>query len=182
MSLKSLTVAALAFAVLVWSGEPYSLKRLRELPEFKSYAEFVRGLHGDLVGYVEVSPGIYVKENCPIEEGYASWYGGRFHGRLTSSRERFNLFKFTAASRTLPLHTYVLVRNLDNGKTVVVRINDRGPYVDGRIIDLSRAAARKIGMEEDGVKYVQVIPLKCLSEASLKRLGDQVIADLLNTY
>ncbi len=157
-------------------------RKYKELKEFKAYSEFLRAMENSHRGYVEVSPGIYAKENCHIEEGYASWYGGRFHGRLTSSREKFNLFKFTAASRTLPLHTYVLVKNIDNGKVVVVRINDRGPYIDGRIIDLSRAAARKIGMEKDGVKYVQVIPLKCLSADSVLKLREEIMADILNTY
>ncbi len=180
-------MSLLVFLLLLgfaWSGEllAFLKSKPKELKEFRAYREFIASFEDRYVGYVEVSPGIYAKEECDIEEGYASWYGGRFHGRLTSSREKVNLFKFTAASRTLPLHTYVLVKNIDNGKVVVVRINDRGPYIDGRIIDLSRAAARKIGMEKDGIKYVQVIPLKCLSADSVLKLKEDIMADLLNTY
>lgn len=78
--------------------------------------------------------------------GYASWYGGRFHGRRTASGERFNQHALTAAHKTLPLGTRVHVKNLDNGQSVVVTINDRGPYARGRIIDLSRGAAQAIHM------------------------------------
>jgi rare lipoprotein A len=92
------------------------------------------------------------------EEGLASWYGGKFHGRRTASGEIFDTNKFTAAHKTLPFGTLVLVTNLDNGKTAVVRINDRGPFVAGRIIDLSRAAAAAIGMTGKGVAPVRIEP------------------------
>lgn len=78
--------------------------------------------------------------------GLASWYGGKFHGRKTASGERFNQHALTAAHKTLPLGTRVHVKNLDNGQSVIVTINDRGPFVRGRIIDLSRGAARAIDM------------------------------------
>ena len=82
----------------------------------------------------------------PEMDGIASWYGGKFHGRLTSSGEVFDTNEMTAAHRTLPFGTIVKVTNLDNGKTAMVKINDRGPFVEGRIIDLSRAAAEQIDM------------------------------------
>ena len=82
----------------------------------------------------------------PAIEGVASWYGGKFHGRLTSSGEVFDTNEMTAAHRTLPFGTIVKVTNMDNGKSAMVKINDRGPFVDGRIIDLSRAAAEQIDM------------------------------------
>lgn len=78
--------------------------------------------------------------------GIASWYGGKWHGRRTASGERFNQHALTAAHKTLPLGTRVHVRNLDNGRSVVVTINDRGPFVRNRVIDLSRGAARAISM------------------------------------
>jgi rare lipoprotein A len=90
------------------------------------------------------------------QQGLASWYGPRFHGRRTANGERFNKFHLTAAHRTLPFNTRVRVTNLKNGKSVVVRINDRGPYVRGRIIDLSYAAARLLGMRAHGVVLVKV--------------------------
>ena len=93
------------------------------------------------------------------QRGYASWYGPKFHGRRTASGEVFNMFSLTAAHRTLPLGTYVRVTNLKNGRSVVVKINDRGPFVKGRIIDLSYAAARRLGMIRDGVVPVEITVL-----------------------
>ena len=89
-------------------------------------------------------------------EGLASWYGRDFNGRLTSSGEVFDMYDMTAAHKTLPLQTVVRVHNLDNGKSVEVRINDRGPYVAGRIIDLSRKAARALGMRDVGTARVRL--------------------------
>ncbi|RUM88170.1 MAG: septal ring lytic transglycosylase RlpA family lipoprotein [Thermodesulfatator sp.] len=93
------------------------------------------------------------------EEGLASWYGPGFHGHRTASGEIYNMYAFTAAHKTLPLGTYVLVTNLKNGRRVVVRINDRGPFVPGRIIDLSYAAARALDMIQDGVVPVRLTVL-----------------------
>ncbi len=90
------------------------------------------------------------------EEGRASWYAGKFQGRRTASGEIFDTNQMTAAHRTLPFGTRVRVRNLDNGTEVLVRINDRGPFVDGRIIDLSRAAAEALAMTGSGVARVSV--------------------------
>jgi rare lipoprotein A len=88
--------------------------------------------------------------------GIASWYGGGFQGRPTSSREIYDMFALTAAHKTLPFDTRVRVVNQANGRSAAVRINDRGPFVDGRIIDLSLAAARAIGMEEPGTAPVRL--------------------------
>ncbi len=90
------------------------------------------------------------------ERGVASWYGKKFHGRLTSNREPYNMYAMTAAHKTLPLPTYVQVRNLRNNKTVIVRVNDRGPFVQNRVIDLSYAAALKLDMVRDGTSLVEV--------------------------
>ena len=90
------------------------------------------------------------------EKGIASWYGGKFHGRKTASGERYDMNKMTAAHKTLPFGTRVRVTNLDTGRKVVVRINDRGPFVRGRVIDLSRAAARKVDMIQAGTARVLV--------------------------
>jgi rare lipoprotein A len=89
----------------------------------------------------------------------ASWYGRRFHGRRTASGERYNMNALTAAHRTLPFGTRVRVERLDNGRHVVVRINDRGPFVKGRVIDLSREAARRLGILGAGVASVRVVTL-----------------------
>ncbi len=90
------------------------------------------------------------------ERGVASWYGQKFHGRPTSSQEPYDMHALTAAHKTLPLPTYVRVRNLRNGKSVVVRVNDRGPFVDNRVIDLSYAAAQRLDMVQDGTSLVEV--------------------------
>jgi len=91
-----------------------------------------------------------------METGLASWYGPKFHGKLTASGEVFNQEKFTAAHPTLPWGSRVKVTNLDNGKSVDVRINDRGPFKRGRIIDVSRAAAKALGMMGRGITTVRV--------------------------
>jgi len=91
-----------------------------------------------------------------VERGIASWYGEPFHGRRTSSGETYDMYRLTAAHKSLPLPTYVQVTNLDNGLQIVVRVNDRGPFHEGRIIDLSYAAAKKIGMIGPGTARVEV--------------------------
>jgi len=88
--------------------------------------------------------------------GPASWYGGKFHGRRTANGERFNKNELTAAHRSLPFGTRVRVTNQRNGRSVVVRINDRGPFIGNRVIDLSQAAAQAVGMVRSGVAPVQL--------------------------
>lgn len=90
------------------------------------------------------------------DRGVASWYGAQFHGKVAANGELFNKEALTAAHRTLPLGSMVRVVNLMNGKHVRVRINDRGPYVNGRILDLSHAAAAQLGMIEGGVSVIQL--------------------------
>jgi rare lipoprotein A len=88
--------------------------------------------------------------------GHASWYGRKFHGRKTASGQRYNMHAFTAAHRTLPFGTQVSVTNLANGRTVRLVINDRGPFVRGRLIDVSRRAARELGFLHKGTARVRV--------------------------
>ena len=117
------------------------------------------------------------------QRGLASWYGTKFHGRRTSSGEPYDMFAMTAAHRRLPLPSYVEVTNLDNGKRVVVRVNDRGPFVGGRVIDLSYAAAHRIGMVEKGVAsvYIRVVspaeeearPMRVAGTGTLDGLGPE---------
>ena len=94
--------------------------------------------------------GLKIKTGRTLQRGTASWYGPGFHGRLTASGERFDMHALTAAHKTLPFGTRVLVHNERNGRKVLVRINDRGPFVAGRVIDLSRAAAQQLGMLNRG--------------------------------
>ena len=90
------------------------------------------------------------------QTGIASWYGTKFHGHKTSSGEAYNMYAMTAAHKTLPLPSYVSVTNLENDKTIIVKVNDRGPFVDGRIIDLSYAAAHKLGVVKNGTAEVAI--------------------------
>jgi len=91
-----------------------------------------------------------------ISIGIASYYGSGFHGKKTANGERFDMYDYTAAHRTLPFNTRVKVKNLHNNKSIIVRINDRGPYIKGRIIDLSFNAAKKIGLIGRGVGKVKI--------------------------
>ena len=115
--------------------------------------------NGDEKGYYEVRGKRYKvmpSSRDYSETGIASWYGTKFHGRLTSNREIYNIYAMTAAHKSLPLPTYVKVTNIKNKKTVIVRVNDRGPFVDDRIIDLSYAAALKLDMVNSGTVNVLV--------------------------
>lgn len=98
--------------------------------------------------------------------GKVSWYGKQFHGKKTASGEPFDMNDYTCAHRTLPFGTRILIENPKNGKSVVVKVNDRGPYAKGRVIDLSMAAAKKLGTMLGGVAYVDctVLPDKSASK------------------
>jgi rare lipoprotein A (peptidoglycan hydrolase) len=113
----------------------------------ESYEEF-----GETYVILESSDGF-------SEIGIASWYGIDFQGRNTSSGEVYDMYQLTAAHKTLPLPTYVRVDNLDNGQSLVVKVNDRGPFIDGRIIDLSYAAAYRLGVTGPGTANVEITAL-----------------------
>jgi rare lipoprotein A len=104
------------------------------------------------------------------ERGIASWYGSKFHGRRTSSGELYDMHLATAAHKSLPLPTYAEVTNLDNGRKMIVKINDRGPFHEGRIIDLSYAAAIKLGVDKTGTARIDVraIDVKTSKRSSVK--------------
>ncbi|WP_092224974.1 septal ring lytic transglycosylase RlpA family protein [Desulforhopalus singaporensis] len=105
--------------------------------------------------------------------GIASWYGEEFHERTTSNGEIFDMFKMTAAHKTLPMNTMLMVENLQNGRRIVVRVNDRGPFVRKRIIDLSYVAARELGMVDRGVASVRIAALA--EEKGRSTNGDRII-------
>jgi len=106
----------------------------------------------------------------PYQVGNASWYGKQFHGRVTASGEDFDMFELTAAHRQLPLGTYVKVTNLRNGKWIIVRVNDRGPYVANRIMDLSYSAARMLNFRS-GVERVRLDVIQPATVASNQNYG-----------
>ena len=107
------------------------------------------------------------------ERGVASWYGEDFHGRKTSSGETYDMFGLTAAHKTLPLGTHVRIDNLANGKSIEVRINDRGPFVRGRVIDLSFGAAKQIGLVGPGTAPVEVTALGVVASPGTPTAGGQ---------
>jgi rare lipoprotein A len=113
---------------------------------------------GNPSSYVVFGKRYYVRDSSDgfVQRGIASWYGTKFHGRKTSSGEIYNMHAMTAAHKTLPIPVYVHVKNLDNGRSLVVKVNDRGPFVDGRIIDLSYAAAKKLGVDGPGTANVEI--------------------------
>jgi len=111
-------------------------------------------------GTYKVGKGVVKATTYPFKdremEGTASWYGEDFHGKETAGGETYNMYELTAAHKTLPLGSWVKVTNLDNGKKVVVKINDRGPFKKGRIIDLSYEAARQLDMIGEGTAQVKL--------------------------
>lgn len=112
--------------------------------------------------YYEVNGKRYyvLKTNKDYEvEGIASWYGAKFQGKATSSGELYDMFAMTAASPVLPIPSFVTVTNLTNGKTVVVKVNDRGPFHENRVMDLSYAAAKKLGIYESGTGLVKIVAI-----------------------
>ncbi len=117
-----------------------------------------RSRYGNPESYVVYGERYHVRDSARgyVAEGTASWYGSKFHGRRTSSGEPYDMYKMTAAHRSLPLPTYVRVTNLENGRSTVVRVNDRGPFVDDRLIDLSYAAATRLGVIDNGTARVRV--------------------------
>lgn len=126
---------------------PDPVPRHEPLSKYGNPATYV--VHGKSYKTMKSSKGF-------AERGIASWYGTKFHGRRTSSGEDYNMYAMTAAHKTLPLPTYVEVTNLDNGRRVIVKVNDRGPFYEGRIIDLSYAAAIKLGINKKGTGRVEI--------------------------
>lgn len=110
-----------------------------------------------LLFFISCTTSYEIKEENYVEEGLASWYGKEYHGQKTSSGEIFNMYELTAAHRTLPFGTYVEVYSYDTNKIVKVKINDRGPFLPGRIIDLSYQAAKNLGILNLGLAKVRII-------------------------
>ena len=130
------------------------------IPEPEVRAE-PRSRYGNRSPYKVLGKSYRVRDSADgyHEVGIASYYGNKFHGRRTSNLEVYDMYAFTAAHKTLPLPSYARVTNLGNGKSVVVRVNDRGPFHEGRVIDLSYAAAVKIGLDRAGTAKVEVVGL-----------------------
>jgi rare lipoprotein A len=140
--------------------------RLLDVPDAIPRAE-PRSIYGNPPSYEVFGKRYYVMASSVgyVERGVASWYGPGFHKELTSVREPYDMYGMTAAHKTLPLPAYVRVTNLQNGRSCVVRVNDRGPFVGNRIIDLSYTAAAKLDMLRDGTAMVEVRVLQPLNPA-----------------
>jgi len=145
------------YAPGVADGAPEIPADVANLPEPVPHAEPL-SRYGNRSPYVVLGKTYTVLPSAAgyVERGVASWYGTKFDGRATSNFEPYDLYQFTAAHRTLPLPSYARVTNLDNGRSVIVRINDRGPFHEGRLIDLSYAAAIKLGVNVHGTANVEV--------------------------
>lgn len=158
LAIAALTVAGCGGNKVKGDGPPSGSTRIPDLPGDAVPRREQRSKYGNGPVY-EVLGKRY--EVMPSSKGYqergvASWYGKKFHGNLTSNREVYDMYQMTAAHKTLPLPTYVRVTNLQNDKSIIVRVNDRGPFVHNRIIDLSYAAALKLDMIKDGTSMVEV--------------------------
>ena len=116
-----------------------------------------------------------------VERGKASWYGTKFHGRRTSSGEPYDMYAMTAAHKTLPLPSYAEVTNLENGRKVVVKINDRGPFHDDRLIDLSYSAATKLGIIDKGTGQVEVRAISSKNVVASTTAKKNVVANATPT-
>jgi rare lipoprotein A len=151
------------------SSQPYRTQPLPPLPPMPPPGDIAaipepvpkaepRSAKGNPPFYTVLGKRYFVMDKAEgyFERGVASWYGPGFHAAATSNGERYDMYAMTAAHKTLPLPAYVQVTNLRNGRSVVVRVNDRGPFKDGRIIDLSYTAASKLDMLKDGTTFVEV--------------------------
>ncbi len=138
-------------------GPPASWGDVSKIPDAVPKKE-PRSKSGNPSSYVVFGKRYYVMKSARgyKERGIASWYGSKFHGKRTSSGEPYDMHGMTAAHKTLPLPTYVKVTNLKNGRQVIVKVNDRGPFHDNRIIDLSHTAAIKLGIKGTGTGLVEV--------------------------
>ena len=145
------------YAPHIRDGAPTDAPDIASLPEPVPRQE-PRARYGNHSPYTVLGRSYRVMDDARgyVERGVASWYGTKFHGRATSTLEPYDMYAFTAAHKTLPLPSYVRVTNLDNGRSLVVRVNDRGPFAHDRLIDLSYAAAVRLGVHVKGTAPVEV--------------------------
>ena len=145
-------------------------KQWHEIPDAVP-ASVTRSKYGNPDSYEVFGETYYVKDSAEDfqQKGIASWYGNKFHGQRTSSGEDYNMYAMTAAHKTLPIPVFVEVTNHDNGRKAVVKVNDRGPFHEGRIIDLSYAAATKLGVAQTGTANVSIRVVTSESDKNRQR-------------
>ena len=181
LSALILAVSGLLASCGVRDGAPSSYNRdWDEIPDAVPKEE-AHSKYGNPDSYEVFGKTYYVLDSSKgfKQKGDASWYGTKFHGRRASSGETYNMYAMTAAHKTLPLPTYVEVKNLDNGRTAIVKVNDRGPFHDGRIIDLSYAAATKLGVVASGTAPVEIraIDSKAADTRNAKGVDSEYVDD-----
>jgi rare lipoprotein A len=167
----SVTLSACSFGVPIGTRTDTSSADAIKIPPVATRSKL-----GNPTSYVVFGKRYYVMDNADgfVQRGIASWYGKKFHGRKTSSGEIYNMHAMTAAHKTLPLPSYVRVVNIENGRSIVVKVNDRGPFIGDRIIDLSFAGATKLGVIEPGTAEVEISVLS--SSESKNRPVVRIIA------
>ena len=155
-ALMLLALAGSGCSMPDWFGSDEPTASRMKMPA--STGEEPLSRYGNPPSYVALGVRYYVMDSAEgyVEEGLASWYGPKFHGRRTSSGETFDMHQVSAAHKSLPLPTWVKVTRLDTGRTLTVRVNDRGPFKEGRIIDLSYQAAQALGITDEGLVRVEV--------------------------
>lgn len=154
------------------SGPPPGSVDVTAIPDAVPKVE-ARSRYGNPESYVVLGQRYEVMEDSHgfVQRGIASWYGKKFHGRRTSSGETYDMYAMTAAHKNLPLPTYVEIRNLKNGKKIIVRVNDRGPFHENRIIDLSYTAAAKLDIIKNGTGLVEI---RAINPGSYRKEGAPV--------
>lgn len=155
--LSSLLVGCTGVGPVYRSSEPTGTIDISKIPNATPKHE-PRSRYGNPRSYVVFGKRYYLLESSKgfVQSGIASWYGPNFHGKKTSTQETYDMYQMTAAHKTLPIPCYVEVRNLDNGRVITVRVNDRGPFHEGRIIDLSFVAAKKLDIVKSGTARVEI--------------------------
>ncbi len=178
--MKRWLLLALIPLMAACSGETFQDKT-RIPPDAPAYIKGTSSYPGVKIGkpYEIAGKRYYPKYEPDYDEvGLASWYGPNFHGKSTANGERYNQWAMTAAHKTLPMPSMVRVTRLDNGQSIIVRVNDRGPFADGRIIDLSRAAAEELGTDRMGLAKVRVEYLPDETERFIASVGKSKPAEM----
>ena len=161
---------------LILGCAPNRLEQASESERSEVIVDSARSSRGNPPFYDVLGQRYYVQASSVgyRKTGVASWYGPKFHGRLTSNGETYDMYAMTAAHTTLPIPTWVEVTNLSNNLRVIVRVNDRGPFLHDRIIDLSYTAALQLDMVQDGIARVEVRALDAFSESQAAYMSEQV--------
>jgi rare lipoprotein A len=175
-TLLSLIVMLVSCGQIKDSAPVNYTRQWHEIPDAVP-ASVTRSKYGNPDSYEVFGKTYYVKGSAEgfQQKGIASWYGNKFHGQRTSSGEDYDMYAMTAAHKTLPIPVFVEVTNHDNGRKAVVKVNDRGPFHEGRIIDLSYAAATKLGVAQTGTANVSIRVVR--SESDKNRLRSDAVVE-----